>query len=184
MSHSLSPQRKQMMTEVSLAPVTGGGCISGPGSHLGLVAAGFCGQCSGCCQLPCAVPRSSTAPAWPPAGPSRPPGKGVTVLAPRNLQTSREGKDKCVWSVCLVHRTFRAWEREQSHKSVPQRMAAPAGALFCCGRSEQGCQPYLVQGIGGVKETVLTSTSRVLFYLFQAELLSKSLSLIHEHKWL
>jgi len=43
-------------------------------------------------------------------GPSRPRRKGVTGLAPRNLEAGREGKKKPVWFVYFVHRTFRAWQ--------------------------------------------------------------------------
>lgn len=78
MRHLLSPQRKQRMVEVSLA--TGGSWVSlsrrscDPGSHLGLVNAWFCRQCSACCLA------------------SRPVRRGVAGRMPRNLEDDRKGR--------------------------------------------------------------------------------------------
>lgn len=191
MSYSLSPQRKQMMTEVSLA--TSEGLRSHFWSRFPL------GACNCWIFWPVLWVLSGSCVLW--------QGHQQHLLGrlPGTFKAARR-REWLSWHPGILRHLGRertnvfvlsAWftgpsEPENEDKankyvtsSVTEDGSSYSGVvLTVLMGSEQGFQPYLAQDIWEVKKTVLINTSRILLYSFQAELLSKSLSLIHECKWL
>lgn len=168
MSHSLSPQRKQMMMEVSLAT------SEGRGSHFwSRFPLGACG----CWILWAVLWVFSGSPAlW------QGQKQHLLGLLPGPLKVAR-GREWLSWHpVILIHlgreRTnmfgLCAWfsgpsEPENEGKankyvtrSVLEDGSSYSGVMLTgLMGSEQGYQPYLVQNIWEVKKTVLINTSRI-----------------------
>lgn len=127
-----------MMTELSLVPSEGRVLHFCSRFPLGLVAAGFSGRCSGCCQAPLGWGRAISSTCLASClGPSRPPGQGVTVLVPRSHETSGGGKHRCVWSVCLVTGPPEPENRSRANKYVPS--------------SVTGCSSYTADRVSGLR---------------------------------